>query len=822
MNRAVMLRMAACAIMGLGAALLIAALLLWTYTTSRITKIPLDLDATLISEGNGTALDPASMNSQKLVVNHNIPLVSQQQIDVESPANADVVTLQVGTSVRRTDKQKDTGLLLALVDTVTLNRKTAMAVSDDTHPGGAVQKPRGFHDENPPTNIALPHDGLSYRFPFHTEKRTYLYFDPIAQKAFDANYSGEEDVNGLTTYRFTQDVGYDADGKLAEPIKYPSLYAGDEDSKVTASAAMWGVGGDPDEKITMTRYYAAQRTFWVDPESGTIVKEDEHANHYFARDPLKPELTVADYKVSSNEETIEAQVNAARGERDRLALWSRVLPISFTASGVIALIGGVLLGSFSLRTEAALLDPGLDNADHGFFGRSEPPVERVPGAEAETEKLPTPPKDLQRESGQPGASPPTPGSAQTPIHPTRVQPTGPNGRVRPVRRWALQWTRPGYALVLALLVVAPLMGPGYLLLRDAVSTPRSYLSDSALGLISAPRATPQDFAVALASRCVDGGIVVKALLVVGLWLAGWGAARLVAKVLPEAGASGQFVAITLAIWNPYVGERLLQGHWSLLLGYGCLPWVATTVLMLRSADAAERPGSTALFGLAFWIALAGLTPTGLILAATVGLVCVAAPGAGPPRWRCAVATLGCALLAALPWLTAAALGLSSMDRIWSRTPDVAAFAARAEPGLGTLGSLASLGGIWNGEAVPASRATLFAVVSAAALLAVVATGLPALVRRRAAVPLLVLATVSVLVPAASATGLGLAVLHAVINAVPGLGVLRDGQKWVALAMPGYALAGAAAVLTLRRWLVFWDPRCLRWCAAPHCCSHFPI
>ncbi|MGH3532833.1 MAG: DUF3068 domain-containing protein, partial [Mycobacterium sp.] len=42
MNRAVMLRMAACGIMGLGAALLIAALLLWTYTTSRITKIPLD------------------------------------------------------------------------------------------------------------------------------------------------------------------------------------------------------------------------------------------------------------------------------------------------------------------------------------------------------------------------------------------------------------------------------------------------------------------------------------------------------------------------------------------------------------------------------------------------------------------------------------------------------------------------------------------------------------------------------------------------------------------------------------------------------------
>jgi hypothetical protein len=102
--------------------------------------------------------------------------------------------------------------------------------------------------------------------------------------------------------------------------------------------------------------------------------------------------------------------------------------------------------------------------------------------------------------------------------------------------------------------------------------------------------------------------------------------------------------------------------------------------------------------------------------------------------------------------------------------------------------------------VPDSRATLFAVSSALVLLGVVATGLPAAARRPAAVPLLVLAVVSVLLPAALATGPGLHVLGAVVDAVPGLGVLRDGQKWVALAVPGYALAGAGAVVTLRRWL----------------------
>jgi hypothetical protein len=91
-----------------------------------------------------------------------------------------------------------------------------------------------------------------------------------------------------------------------------------------------------------------------------------------------------------------------------LALWSRVLPIAFTASGVIALISGLLLGWFSLRTEAALLDPGLDSADHGFFG-DDLPNERVPGAEAQTEILPMPRDNVEQDSGLPGVGPPNSG-----------------------------------------------------------------------------------------------------------------------------------------------------------------------------------------------------------------------------------------------------------------------------------------------------------------------------------------------------------------------------------------------------------------------------
>jgi hypothetical protein len=353
--------------------------------------------------------------------------------------------------------------------------------------------------------------------------------------------------------------------------------------------------------------------------------------------------------------------------------------------------------------------------------------------------------------------------------------------VTPVTVSGIRWAVPAYAFALTAVVTATLLSPGYLLIRDAVSTPRSYVSDSAIGLgESAPRAVPQDFAVAVLSAVVDGGVVVKALLITALWLAGCGAGLLARQLLPEAGVPGQLVAVTVAIWNPYVAERLLQGHWSLLLGYGCLPWVASAALRMNWA------------AIVFWIALAGFTPTGLLMAAIVGLVCSLSRG----RFRCAATVTGISALAALPWFLASMMGgTSEIPQVAGLAP----FAARAEPGLGTLGSLAGLGGIWNAGSVPDSRTTGFAVVGTVVLLAVVACGLPGVVRRRNTEPLVMLAMAAVLLPAAMATAPGMAALRAAVQAVPGLAVLRDAQKWVALAMPGYALAGAAAVLALSRW-----------------------
>lgn len=414
-------------------------------------------------------------------------------------------------------------------------------------------------------------------------------------------------------------------------------------------------------------------------------------------------------------------------------------------------------------------------------------------------------------------------------------------------------------LAVTALLLAGLARPGFPLLRDWVATPRPPLSDAALGLgESAARAVPQDVALAWASRALAGvGLPVWPLTglltaVFCVWLA-VAAGALVRQVVPglggrlategpRAGVSPgarvwlRLPAVVVAVWNPFVVERLLQGHWSLLAGVAA---VMTMPVLLARADGQRRlgdlrthnasfrvrksaetghsgcvtPGADGLrvAGACAALAIAGLTPTGWVLAviaAAMALTC--ADATVRRKLRAGVALTVTAAVTALPWLLATALAGTAgaagsagaagpAGAAGAAATGVAAFAARAEPGIGTLGSVVALGGIWNSEAVPPSRGTWWAAAALALLLVVWALAARGLWRARhtpavrATVPL---AIVVWLLVALAATGPGLAALDALVGAVPGAGLLRDTQKFVALALPATVLAFAFATRAL--------------------------
>ncbi|MFC9789751.1 DUF3068 domain-containing protein [Rhodococcus sp. NPDC127528] len=318
-------RTLACILVGLGAFLLAAALLIPTYTVGKLKKTPLDLEVTTVATGNGDVLDAKSLAAGKAVVNTNVPLVAQRYVTVVDPSNATDITVQAGQTLRRTDKQGDTGLLTATVDTVTDDRVSAMPV-----PGGVstIQT-----DANKPAD-EVERDGLQYKWPFDAEKKTYPYFDINARKTQDIDFVEETEINGMKVYHYNQKI---APVDLSKVVASPT-------NKLTLPAATWGVEGG-EAPVTMSRWYTNERDTWVDPVTGVVVKGQEKLYQYYARTADKPEVTVLKATLPFDENTIEYQIQQAKDGQDKLATFGRTVPIVAGILGVIALIAGIYLGT---------------------------------------------------------------------------------------------------------------------------------------------------------------------------------------------------------------------------------------------------------------------------------------------------------------------------------------------------------------------------------------------------------------------------------------------------------------------------------------------
>ena len=343
--------------------------------------------------------------------------------------------------------------------------------------------------------------------------------------------------------------------------------------------------------------------------------------------------------------------------------------------------------------------------------------------------------------------------------------------------------------LLALAVTAPLLAPGFVLSYDMVFVPRQSLVPEALGLGGPlPRAVPVDAVLAVLTQVVPGSLLQKAVLVLVLGLAGWGASLLV----PGGSAVARLAAATWYVWNPFVAERLVLGHWTLLVGYASLPWLVRAAIDLRN----ERPGAQ-LRVVALLVPSALSAGPAVIALLTVVPVLAYRPTARLTR-RLGLTAAAWVVLNAPWWLPAL------LHPTTGRSPDdgVAAFAARAEGPVGTLGSVLGLGGVWNADVVPDSRGLVTAALFLVVLLAVSALGLRPVVSGLggggaglvvAAGVGLVLALIGSVAPLQEALGWA-------VMSLPGAGLVRDGQKFLAPFALAQALAFALGCVAVGRYL----------------------
>ncbi|EPD68414.1 hypothetical protein HMPREF1219_01595 [Corynebacterium pyruviciproducens ATCC BAA-1742] len=279
-----------------------------------------------------------------------------------------------------------------------------------------------------------------------------------------------------------------------------------------------------------------------------------------------------------------------------------------------------------------------------------------------------------------------------------------------------------------------LVFPGVLVHRDMVVVNSPALSAWNFGTAPgvAARNAPQDGVLALAGLVLPASWLARFILVASA-IAGCVAATKNAKSL-----TGEVAAMAVLMWNPFAVERLLQGHWTVVAAFWLLPLVAYL---------GHLPGAQAI---AMWAA--SLTPTGCLAAATTGLV------TSTNRRFTAVFSLGLSL----PWLVP-----SLIHRPVGSATDVFRPSSVLE--------LVGLGGMWNSEVTPEIYVPLAGLALAAFLLTA-----------RAEKYLLALAAVGFALALSSLLPLG-----GLYATVPGLGLLRDGQKWLLLAAPALTqLAGS--------------------------------
>lgn len=342
----------------------------------------------------------------------------------------------------------------------------------------------------------------------------------------------------------------------------------------------------------------------------------------------------------------------------------------------------------------------------------------------------------------------------------------------------------GWSVLLSALVMLPVLAPGYVLNLDMVFVPHQTLLLWNLGIgAGLPRSVPQDAVVSLLAGPLPGQILQKVFLVAAMVLAAAGAGRLAGGARLR-----QVAAASLYVWSAYFAARLLMGHWGLLWAFALLPWV------LLAARRARTGG--AWLPLAWLCGAGALVPTGGLLLAAAGLPLGIGPGSRVSvrsRWLAGAVV---ALLNAPWWLPA----LRSPVTELSDPLGLEVFGARADGPGGLLLSVLGGGGVWNAQATLGSRATWFPALGALMVLGLAAVGWRIWRRERGpeALWLTVLAVLGVTWAWLSGVAGDQSWAQQVVSALPGGGLLRDGQKWSAYWVLAMALCAPRGLERLTR------------------------
>jgi hypothetical protein len=165
--------------------------------------------------------------------------------------------------------------------------------------------------------------GLAFAWPLGTQKQTYDAFDTTLAKPEPFRYEGTASVDGLTAYKFTEQV------------------TNQQFSSQTVPGSLAGYPGLP--SVTLPEYLTETNTFWIDPVTGQPVNVVE--NRTFSLENISGATKLILYKglLTDTPQNVRSNVNIANSAHFKIDLIEDIGPLVGLILGVALLAVGMAL-----------------------------------------------------------------------------------------------------------------------------------------------------------------------------------------------------------------------------------------------------------------------------------------------------------------------------------------------------------------------------------------------------------------------------------------------------------------------------------------------
>jgi hypothetical protein len=318
-----MRRIVGLALVGLGAFLLVAALLARTYVAGQLVKFPLNtyVKTTLVGRD-------VSYFSPKLV-----RPVSGAMMQVTDTVKGDAAAGNSSTAVWNEF-------------TYLYDRTNHAAFSYTTRRAAFDRRTAVLVDccgANIGGNSQIRQTGLSgYVWPIGSQKRTYMVFDTTLLRPMPFRYAGTGTIHGIRVYRFVE--------------KVPPTQSGTQ--QVPGSLI-----GSSQNLVTLPEYYTTITTYWVDPQTGGVLDSTSYSKQYLVNTVNGKDLILFNGNLVMTPASVTTAVNLDATGRTELAWFELFGPLIAVLVGIVALVAGIVLvrrrGDRPERARAEEPEPAL-------------------------------------------------------------------------------------------------------------------------------------------------------------------------------------------------------------------------------------------------------------------------------------------------------------------------------------------------------------------------------------------------------------------------------------------------------------------------------